>query len=204
MTIKQVAFEIPAVIQAGLDSGTFIRYGGVVRDQGGHIVAHLKEVVLENDNIKEGFQKVLAFAKSHKIILIGTVVTVAAAAGITYIMVKKKDHEEVKVPKCIVDFNKAFMEYMDSIRVNSMSEDKIDKVIISLKRIKQLQTEGSIDIDFSIENANLLLNMVKEYTIKFAQANSFDLGYVAPSTEDKLCDLQYYLSIQKQVFEKSA
>ena len=42
--IIQPTFYIPPDIAAGLLSGEFIRYGGVVRDAAGRLVTHLKEV----------------------------------------------------------------------------------------------------------------------------------------------------------------
>lgn len=44
MSVTQVTFDIPPLIQQGLQNGTLVRYGGVVRDTAGHIVTHLKEI----------------------------------------------------------------------------------------------------------------------------------------------------------------
>lgn len=202
MPITQIAFDIPAPIQTGLDSGTLIRFGGVVRNQAGHIVTHLKEVPLPKADNSDGINKIVAFAKKNKYILIGTVfVTTAAAVGITYIVVKNKKNQKVKIPKCVADFNQTFIEYIDSIRNGSISGEKINKVIAALEEIKQHQAGGSIDISFSVENVKLLLDMIEDYTMKFAQANSFDLSDDHFVAEDELCGLKHYLDIQKQIFE---
>lgn len=39
-----IEFDVPADIEAGLNSGDLMRYGGVIRDRLGNIVKHLKEV----------------------------------------------------------------------------------------------------------------------------------------------------------------
>ena len=44
--ITQSTFVIPPEIEAGLRSGDLIQFGGIVRNQLGHIVKHLKEVPL--------------------------------------------------------------------------------------------------------------------------------------------------------------
>ena len=44
LPIQPVAFLIPPDIQLGLDAGKLVRYGGIIRNQLGHIVTHLKEV----------------------------------------------------------------------------------------------------------------------------------------------------------------
>ena len=74
------------------------------------------------DNGKH-INSVVAFAQKNKYVLIGTAVAVTAT-GIVYIVVKNKKNQEVKIPKCIADFNKAFIEYMDSIRTGAVSEKK--------------------------------------------------------------------------------
>jgi len=70
MAVTQVAFEIPPAIQEGIDKGMFFRFGGVIRDQAGHIVTHLKEVELPK--AESSSKKLMEFAKNNKYILIGT------------------------------------------------------------------------------------------------------------------------------------
>ncbi len=202
MAVTQVAFEIPAAIQKGIDKGIFFRFGGVIRDQAGHIVTHLKEVELPKP--ESSSKKMLEFAKNNKYILIGTAIATAVAATITYVVVKNKKNEEIKVPKCIVDFNEAFMAYIDAIKNKTVSEDKIDAVMSALDEINKNQNEGKLDITFSVENASLLIDMVKSYTVSFAKANSFNLLESDCDDTNEIISLQRYLNIQKQIFAKCA
>ena len=46
--------------------------------------------------------------------------------------------------------------------------------------------------------------MVKDYTMKFAEANSFEIQEEDIKEYDEMDGLQHYLKIQKQKFEKCA
>lgn len=201
MAIKQIAFDIPLAIEKGLEDGTLFRFGGVIRDATGAIVTHLKEVPVP----KTKSDAILDFAKNNKYVLIGTaVITAIAAVGITYVVVKNKKNEDEKVPKCLIDFNQSFSEYLDSIKSGSVNEEKIDDIISALKEIRKDHENGYLRIDFSIESVNMLLDMIKDYTIKLAKANSFEIPEHDLDYDDKMAELQHYLQIQKQVFEKCA
>ena len=201
MAVKQIAFDIPQAIQDGIDEGIFIRFGGVVRDQMGHIVTHLKEVPISETDSKLNKNSFGEFGKKSKYFIIGTILVAAVAAGVTYVAVKNKKNREVRIPKCLADFNEAFAEYISSIKNGTNSEEKIDKVMIALEEIKKSQENRSIDITFSVENISLLLDVVRDYTIKFAKTNSFEIVEEDLGKRDEIMDLQHYLKIQKQVFK---
>ena len=54
--------------------------------------------------------------KRINILLLGTAIASAIAAGIIYVVVKNKKNKEEKIPKCVVVFNESFMEYVDAIK----------------------------------------------------------------------------------------
>lgn len=201
--IVQVAFLIPAHIQQGIDAGTLIRYGGIVRDTAGHIVTHLKEVPVEK--VEEGAGKLLDLVKRNKFIVCTVVVVSAAAvAGIVYKVVKDKNNKEVKVPQYVVDFNDSLVDYLDSIRKGSVSEDRIDKVIAALEVVTKNQADGAINLELSPENTSALVDMIRDYTVQFAAANSYSGQIEAPPNVSQLSSLCHYLNVQKQVFAECA
>ena len=211
----QVAFDIPPAIQKGIDAGTLIRYGGVVRDQAGHIVKHLKEVkvVKSAENVQKAVPavqesgnalgKIVQVAKKNKYAIIGTAVAFVVA-GITYVVMKNKKGEKVVVPKCVADFNSALMTYVDAIRKKKVTEAHIDNVLSALDQIKENQSKGYIEGDFSFENAELLIKMIRDYTVALAEANNYEITDNIEIRNDNIIDLQTYLNIQKKVFEESA
>lgn len=203
MAVTQIAFDIPPEIQAGIDAGVLLRFGGVVRDKAGQIVKHLEEVSIPEANSSAGENTVIQFAKKNKYFIIGTAIA-AIAAGVIYVVVKNKKNKEERIPKCVADFNESFAEYVDSIKMGAVSEKKIDKVMIALEEIKRNQEKETITITFSVENISLLLGMVKDYTMKFAEANSFEIQEEDIKEYDEIDGLQHYLKIQKQIFEKCA
>lgn len=203
MAITQIAFEIPPEIQAGIDAGTLLRFGGIIRDRAGHIVKHLEEVSIPEADNSAGESTIVQFAKKNKYFIIGTAIA-AIAAGVIYVVVKNKKNKEERIPKCVADFNESFAEYVDSIKMGAVSEKKIDKVMIALEEIKRNQEKETITITFSVENISLLLGMVRDYTVKFAEANSFEIQEEDIKEYDEIDGLQHYLKIQKQIFEKCA
>lgn len=198
--IVQVAFSIPPSIQQGIDAGNLFRYGGVIRDATGQIVAHLKEAPLEG--IEEGTNRFIELVKKNKF-FIGTVV-VASVTSIVYLLVKNKNNKSIKIPKCVVDFNNSFVNYLDSIKSGSVSEEKLDDVISSLEIITKNQEDGYVSIDLSLENTSLLIDMIREYTMQLATANSYAGQVDAPANMSGLNSLRHYLNIQKQIFAKCA
>lgn len=203
MAITQIAFKIPPEIQAGIDAGALLRFGGVVRDRAGHIVKHLEEGSMPEADNSAGENTVVQFAKKNKYFIIGIAIA-AIAAGVIYVVVKNKKNKEERIPKCVADFNESFAEYVDSIKMGAVSEKKIDKVMIALEEIKRNQEKETITITFSVENISLLLGMVRDYTMKFAEANSFETLEEDIKEYDEIDGLQHYLKIQKQIFEKCA
>lgn len=203
MAVTQIAFKIPPEIQAGIDAGALLRFGGVVRDRAGHIVKHLEEVSIPEADNSAGESTIVQFAKKNKYFIIGTAIA-AIAAGVIYVVVKNKKNKEERIPKCVTDFNESFAEYVDSIKMGAVSEEKIDKVMTALEEIKRNQEKEAITITFSAENISLLLGMVRDYTMKFAEANSIEIQEEDIKEHDEIDGLQHYLKIQKQIFEKCA
>lgn len=215
MSIIQVPFDIPPEIQEGIDAGTLIRIGGVVRDAlTKQIVKHLDEATVHdsvdtvvNTPIKqEGIlTKAVGFIKDNKnpIICISVVTATIAAAAITYVVIKKKNNKKIKVPKCVVDFENAFITYIDAIKNEKIDEIVIDNLISSLAELKNNENAGNITITIPVENADLFLNMIVGYTKKFADANSYDISE-SPTRADGISTLQHCLEIQKDIILKCA
>ena len=204
MSVVQIAFEIPSEIQTGLMDGSLIRYGGIVRDTAGHIVTHLKEVPV---NKSEGtLKKAGEFIKNNKnpIIIISIAATVALVAGITYVVVKKKNENVIEVPKYIVDFDKAFSDYIYAIKNGNVDEHVIDSLLNTVIELKKNEESGNITITIPFENAELLIDMVKNYTIQFAAANDYEVDDNVETNMDEIFTLQHYLNVQKQIICKCA
>lgn len=73
---------------------------------------------------------------------------------------------------------------------------------MALEEIRKNKDEENITMTFSAENISILLSMVRDYTIKFAEANAFEIQKEDTNSYDELEGLQRYLKIQKQIFKK--
>ena len=201
MSVMQIAFEIPPEIQQGLLNGTLVRFGGIVRDSAGHIVAHLKEVPVPKADSE--LKKVSTFMKKNKnpIIIISVTAAALAVAGFSYVIVKNKNKEE-NVPACIVNFNEAFTNYVNAIKEGNLTEETIDTLLKSIDELKQNEESGNITITIPVENSELLIDMIKSYTEKFAAANNYTFELNSEVNTD-IEQIKRYLSIQKEVFQHS-
>lgn len=190
MAVKNIVFDIPESMLEKIDSGEFIRFGGVIRNQAGQIVKHLDEVSIPIDKVP--------IPKNNKKGMGVAIVSLAAVAiaGIAYSVVKNKNED--KESKNMTEFNKSFVEYISSIKSSTVSEKKIDNVLEAIDKIKKNEKNGNRDFYFN--NSKTLFETIRNYTYEFAKANSFEI----PETECKqdIDGLKYYLQVQKQVFNK--
>ena len=121
MSIEQIAFVIPPRIEAGLATGEFVRYGGVVRDGAGHIVTHLKEV--PTPKLDKAIRVARKFAEANKVALVAGTVAAAALGGtaVAVFAVKRK-----KVKKAELRLQTALSAYMRAIVSQKMNLVVID------------------------------------------------------------------------------
>ncbi len=192
MSIEQVAFAIPARIEAGLATGELVRYGGVVRDGAGHIVMHLKEV--PTPQFDKALASARAFAKANKTTLIvGTVAT--AAIGGTAIAVSTM--KRMKINKADRQFQAAMSAYFKAIVAQDMNAKVIDELDRSLGELRALTGKSTTDL---IEGD--VLDSLIDYSRNFivhnapAEFEQVELG--------QLVSLEDYLAEQKKIFDQAS
>lgn len=192
MSIEQVAFAIPARIEAGLATGELVRYGGVVRDGAGHIVMHLKEV--PTPQFDKALASARAFAKANKTTLIvGTVAT--AAIGGTAIAVSTM--KRMKINKADRQFQAAMSAYFKAIVAQDMNAKVIDELDRSLGELRALTGKSTTDL---IEGD--VLDSLIDYNRNFivhnapAEFEQVELG--------QLVSLEDYLAEQKKIFDQAS
>lgn len=95
--ISQQTFFIPPEIQAGLAVGELVQYGGIVRNQAGEIVKHLKAIELPVNNERAAAAG-LKLLKNPRIVS-GAVVVAAAVAGAGALAAARKRTKAV--PACV-------------------------------------------------------------------------------------------------------
>ncbi|MGW1730043.1 hypothetical protein [Streptomyces sp. NPDC001999] len=209
MISQPTTFYIPPEIEAGLLSGDLIRYGGIVRNQMGQIVKHLKEISLPVSNEKT-VARVAGMLKNPRV-LIPTVVVGTVAAGVAVIVAAKKRKQtgKAEVPECVQSYNASLAAYVEAVHEGRLELDIIDRLIADLDAVKAYSDEdGSITLDFSTKHAEMLVNIVVDYTGHLAEANSVDLnelqGVAPASDDDAVVDLRRHLEVQRKIFTEAA
>lgn len=215
MPLVPVSVDVPPEIYAGLLTGKYTRIGSVVRE-GGKIVKHLDEAhIPEQVSSSSEFRGVSllkdVFTRKNVLIGIGVVAVTAAVGTLTYYTVKShldKKNAEIEIPKCVAEFNNSFCEYLDAIQSGKLDVNIVNRLISDLDEINENYSVGNIKIDFSTERLNSLMNLVSDYTQKFAGANSYEYNALEVTDiepeDGTLINLRHYLEIQKQVFERAA
>ena len=196
--VEQYAFEIPDDILAGLVTGEYKRFGGVIRNTAGKLITHLKEVPIQK-------------AKDYKAIAIGLgVVAVAAISGLVYVAArskKEKIENDAHIPKCVEDYNASLCSYLNAIQAGNLNQEIIRNLYSSLDTLAQNEKNGSITLHLSQEQLSTLVNLIGSYTQNLAENNSINLHMEKLSSttaKNSIVSLQQYLKAQEQIFEMAS
>lgn len=204
--IVQDAYPVPDDIAIGILTGLYKRFGSVVRyaagPNKGQIVIHLKPVDLETaEQVKGLGDKLLQLIQQHKKEFRIAIISGATIGTGFLIYSKWKKHE----PKVLRSFRVALKTYIEAIRRGNMDAETIDVLMKALYALKQHKNYEKINIKLTAEELDALVGRIYEYTIKFAEDNSFEL--LENNLHKGNCaiiNLEECLKIQKRIFEKVA
>lgn len=171
----QVVYEIPDVIQAGLQSGILVQYGNIVRDLSGHIVKHLKMVPLKKEAAKTVLTKIKDFAKSvikNPKLLLAALALIGVIIGIISLINKfAKKGKNVEVPESVVIFNENLKKYLEALENGENNLEVLDNLIDSIEKFQD--EDISQIVETNIVDFTILLKSIKKYTDDFAKANNY-------------------------------
>ena len=215
VSIKQTAFAIPDIIQAGVNEGTLTITGGIVRDSAGRIVKHLDEVDIPFEKIERGVKQVLNVAKDNKLIVavgIGVVLAVGAGVGYGISHFKKKKSANIETqdetPVCVTEYNKSMSNYLSAVKEGAVNSEVLNDLLDKLDTLRENSLEGLVHISFSVELLETLTNHIKEFTLNLAELNNFattqNIIAREHSNQDKLGEIRDYLEVQRLIFSKAA
>lgn len=194
--IQPVAFFIPPDIQLGLDAGKLVRYGGVIRNQLGHIVTHLKEVPIPSKDPAMA-QRVVSLLKDRRVV---TVIVLGTATGGAAAALAIKS--QVRARKCAKGLNTSLVAYLKAARDGTLDEVTISRLITDLDAAEAFATNGRVAV------ASELVALVMDYTDKLAEANSVDVSELqegATASEGAtVIDLRRHLEAQRKIFAGAA
>lgn len=192
MSIEQVAFVIPARIEAGLATGKLVRYGGVVRDGAGHIVMHLKEV--PTPQLDKTLALTHEFAKANKKTLIVAIAATVAIGGTAIAVTAVKRKKIDKVEKQLQAAMSAYFKAIVAQDMNAKVIDELDRSLGELRAVTGKPITDLIDGD--------VLDSLIDYSRSFILHNApAQLEQAGPA---QLVNLEDYLAEQKKIFDQAS
>lgn len=204
--LRQSTFVIPPELEAGLQSGDLTRCGGVVRDSAGRIVKHLDE--LQPPAKHEDAVARLAAALRQRSFVTGLVGAMAVAGGGAFVAVRRR--RGAGAPEYVRDYEVSLRSYLEAVREGRLDEEAIDRLISALDAVV-VRSDGhgdGIRLDFSTEQAEMLVDVVVGFTRQLAEANSIDLARLQDATpapgDGTVVDLRQHLVVQKKIFADAA
>lgn len=189
MAIVQEFFNIPDEIMSKISTGDNKIFGGEVRNNKGQIVKLLRPASKLEATLYYGW-------KYRKPLFMVGKLGIAGVKG--YIKSKKKQEPVVK-------FREALKIYLNAVRTGAITMGIISDVMERLSELKKMHPNfEKINIVLSMEELDVLLNRMFEYTKKLAADNEIELTSLEKETlqsENPIINLQRCLETQKRIFE---
>ena len=164
----------------------------------------IKHIPAVTDAAKEGASKAIDFIREHKkgTVAIGGILIIGSATigMMGYITSKNKRKLEA-------NFAEALQVYLDAAQNGSLSIEIIDTLIISIDAIVKTNSSENVTLNISASQFSELINCLFNFTKRLAEANNISSEFInRPKVFKKkgYSDLQYYLNVQKDIFEKVA
>jgi hypothetical protein len=210
VAIIQVPLEIPDEIYVRVLSGEYVRLGGVIRDHGGHLVKLLDDAPPILDDAQEAAKAGIAKVLNNRTVVgiaLGVVVVAATAGGAAYRARRETKAGELQLPTCIESYSDSLAAYLEAARQGNLDVGVIERLIADLDAVKANSVEGTIPIEFSVEQAELLVEVVARHTRTLAEANSCELNDLpepADAQSATIIELRPYLEAQRDFFSHAA
>lgn len=215
MFVQQVAFDIPADIAKRLAAGDLTRYGGIVRNNAGQIVKHLKEVPInpaKEGVLQKAAQKAIGLAKNNKELFV-PVLAIAGAVlvgGGIYMAVKGKEKKGAGEAQSNVvkNFNIQLTTYLNALRSESLTLNEVSNLQSAISELETALGGGDLTIEIPGEQFTALITAIVDYTSRLSEANDNALNSddipVGSSERSGLKLLSNCLAVQRKIFEEAA
>lgn len=201
MPVVNVNLWVDDKTYAAVKAGTAELCGLAKNIDNKRIIKHIPAVT---DAAKEGASKAIDFIREHKkgTVAIGGILIIGSATigMMGYITSKNKRKLEA-------NFAEALQVYLDAAQNGSLSIEIIDTLIISIDAIVKNNSSENVTLNISASQFSELINCLFNFTKRLAEANNISSEIInRPKVFKKkgYSDLQYYLNVQKDIFEKVA
>lgn len=201
MPVMNVSLMVDEKTYAGIKAGVLEICGMAKNIESKRIAKHIPVVT---DAAKEGASKAIDLIRSHKketLIISGVLIVGGAAFGtVRYITSLKKK----KIKK---QFANDFQIYLGAARKGELTIDILNSIIESLNILTGDNPNNEINLPITASQFASLMHSIFEYTVHLAEANNINPALISKpkiGNRKTYVDLQYYLNMQKSIFEKAA
>lgn len=201
MPVVNVNLLVDDKVYAGVQTGVLELCGMVKNVDNKRVVKHLPTVA---DAAKEGAVKAIDFVREHKkgtLIVSGVLIAGGAVVGTVGYFTSRDKRKREK------EFAKNLQIYLDAAKEGKLTLAILDALINSLEAIEQGKSSKSVDLKISASQFSELIYSLFDYTKRLAEANNISTTFISkPKLLKKkdFSDLQYYLNLQKCIFEQVA
>lgn len=201
MPVVNVNLLVDEKTYAGVKAGVLELCGMAKNVDNKRVAKHIPAVA---DAAKEGAAKAIDFIRVHKkgtIIVGGILIVGGAVAGtVGYIATRDKRKREKQ-------FAKNLQTYLDAAKEGKLTIEILDALIDSLNALSNDDPAKAVNLKITASQFSDLIHSIFDYTIRLAEANNISPTLISkPKILKKktYSDLQYYLNMQKTIFEQAA
>lgn len=201
MPVVNVNLLVDEKTYAGVKAGVLELCGMAKNVDNKRVAKHIPAVA---DAAKEGAVKAIDFIREHKkgAIVIGGVLIVGGAITGTVGYIATRDQRKREK-----QFAKNLQIYLDAAQEGNLTIEILDALIDSLNALSKDNPSKTVDLKITASQFSDLIRSIFDYTIRLAEANNINPALISkPKIFKKktYLDLQYYLDMQKSIFEQVA
>lgn len=201
MPVVNVNLLVDEKTYAGVKAGVLELCGMAKNVDNKRVAKHIPAVA---DAAKEGAVKAIDFIREHKkgAIVIGGVLIVGGAITGTVGYIATRDQRKREK-----QFAKNLQIYLDAAQEGNLTIEILNALIDSLNALSKDNPSKTVDLKITASQFSDLVRSIFDYTIRLAEANNIDPALISkPKMLKKktYLDLQYYLDMQKSIFEQVA
>lgn len=198
MPVVNVNLLVDEKTYAGVEAGVLELCGMAKNVDNKRVAKHIPAVA---DAAKQGASKAIDFIRLHKkgtLIVGGVIILGGAVVGtVGYITSRDKRKRERQ-------FAKDLQVYLDAAREGKLTIEILDALINSLDQLSNDDPSKAVNLKITVSQFSDLMHSIFDYTIRLAEANNINPALISKPKKKNYSDLQYYLNIQRSIFEQAA
>lgn len=197
MPVVNVNLLVDEKTYAAVQAGVLELCGMAKNIDNKRVAKHIPAVA---DAAKEGAVKFIDFIRVHKkgtvILIIGSLF----ASAIGYFATRDKRNLEKR-------FAQNLQIYLDAAKDGKLTVDILDNLINSLDELSNDDPSKAVNLKITPSQFSDLIQNIFDYTVCLAEANNISPTLISKPKilkKKSYSDLQYYLNMQKNIFEQVA